>query len=105
MQDNVASYLVNTLTHAGVSNIWWVTGDSLNAISDCLNQQDKIRWIATRHQEVAAFAAGAEAHLSGELAVCAISCGLGNLHLINGLYYCHRNHQPVLAIAAHIPSS
>ncbi len=105
MQDNVASYLVNTLTQAGVRYIWGVTGDSLNAISNSLNKQDQIRWIATRHEEVAAFAAGAEAHLSGELAVCAGSCGPGNLHLINGLYDCHRNHQPVLAIAAHIPSS
>ncbi len=64
-----------------------------------------IEWMSTRHEEVAAFAAGAEAQLSGELAVCAGSCGPGNLHLINGLFDCHRNHVPVLAIAAHIPSS
>lgn len=62
-----------------------------------------IEWLGTRHEEVAAFAAGAEAQLTGQLAVCAGSCGPGNLHLINGLFDCHRNHVPVLAIAAHIP--
>lgn len=62
-----------------------------------------IEWMGTRHEEVAAFAAGAEAAINGELAVCAGSCGPGNLHLINGLFDCHRNHVPVLAIAAHIP--
>ena len=65
----------------------------------------KIKWVHVRHEEVAAFAAGAEAHLTGELAVCAGSCGPGNLHLINGLFDCHRSHVPVLAIAAHIPSA
>ncbi len=86
-------------THLGV------TGDSLNGLSDSLNRMGTIEWMSTRHEEVAAFAAGAEAQLSGELAVCAGSCGPGNLHLINGLFDCHRNHVPVLAIAAHIPSS
>ncbi|RCA06326.1 ubiquinone-dependent pyruvate dehydrogenase, partial [Klebsiella pneumoniae] len=85
--------------------IWGVTGDSLNGLSDSLNRMGTIDWMPTRHEEVAAFAAGAEAQLTGELAVCAGSCGPGNLHLINGLFDCHRNHVPVLAIAAHIPSS
>ncbi|WP_299997546.1 ubiquinone-dependent pyruvate dehydrogenase [uncultured Cedecea sp.] len=105
MKQNVATYLAKTLESAGVKRIWGVTGDSLNGISDSLNRMGTIKWMATRHEEVAAFAAGAEAALTGELAVCAGSCGPGNLHLINGLYDCHRNHVPVLAIAAHIPSS
>ncbi|EDW2271758.1 ubiquinone-dependent pyruvate dehydrogenase, partial [Salmonella enterica subsp. enterica] len=74
-------------------------------LSDSLNRMGTIEWMPTRHEEVAAFAAGAQAQLTGELAVCAGSCGPGNLHLINGLFDCHRNHVPVLAIAAHIPSS
>ncbi len=82
-----------------------VTGDSLNGLSDSLHRMGTIAWMGTRHEEVAAFAAGAEAQLTGQLAVCAGSCGPGNLHLINGLFDCHRNHVPVLAIAAHIPSS
>ncbi|MFV8757244.1 ubiquinone-dependent pyruvate dehydrogenase, partial [Yersinia enterocolitica] len=80
-------------------------GDSLNGLSDSLHRMGTIEWLGTRHEEVAAFAAGAEAQLTGQLAVCAGSCGPGNLHLINGLFDCHRNHVPVLAIAAHIPSS
>lgn len=105
MKQTVAAYLAKTLESAGVKRIWGVTGDSLNGISDSLNRMGTIQWMPTRHEEVAAFAAGAEAHLTGELAVCAGSCGPGNLHLINGLFDCHRNRVPVLAIAAHIPSS
>lgn len=105
MKHNVASYLTKVLESAGVKRIWGVTGDSLNGISDSLNRMGTIEWMATRHEEVAAFAAGAEAQLTGQLAVCAGSCGPGNLHLINGLFDCHRNRVPVLAIAAHIPSS
>ena len=77
----------------------------LNGFTDSLRQQKKIDWVHMRHEEAAAFAAGAEAHLTGELAVCAGSCGPGNLHLINGLFDCHRSRVPVLAIAAHIPST
>lgn len=105
MKHSVASLLAKTLEQAGVKRIWGVTGDSLNGLSDSLNKMGTIEWMGTRHEEVAAFAAGAEAQLTGELAVCAGSCGPGNLHLINGLYDCHRNHVPVVAIAAHIPSS
>lgn len=105
MKQTVAALVAKTLESAGVKRIWGVTGDSLNGLSDSLNRMDTIRWMPTRHEEVAAFAAGAEAHLTGELAVCAGSCGPGNLHLINGLFDCHRNHVPVLAIAAHIPSA
>mgnify|MGYP001167171125 CR=1 FL=1 len=105
MKQTVAAYIAKTLESSGVKRIWGVTGDSLNGLSDSLNRMGTIEWMSTRHEEVAAFAAGAEAQLSGELAVCAGSCGPGNLHLINGLFDCHRNHVPVLAIAAHIPSS
>ena len=105
MKQTVAGLLAKTLEKAGVKRIWGVTGDSLNGLNDSLNRMETIEWIGTRHEEVAAFAAGAEAQLTGELAVCAGSCGPGNLHLINGLYDCQRSHAPVLAIAAHIPSS
>src|SRR5712664_55061 len=79
--------------------------DSLNGITDSIRAKKRVRWIHVRHEETAAFAAGAEAHLRGRLAVCAGSCGPGNLHLINGLYDCHRSRVPVLAIAAQIPTS
>jgi pyruvate dehydrogenase (quinone) len=100
-----ADYLVATLAHAGVKRIYGVVGDSLNGISDSLRRSGEIAWIHVRHEEGAAFAAAAEAHLTGQLAVCAGSCGPGNLHLINGLFDCQRSGVPVLAIAAHIPSS
>src|SRR2546426_9126392 len=100
----VAELLVETLALAGVKRVYGVAGDSLNGITDSLRKRDDIQWIHMRHEETAAFAAGADAHLSGRLAVCAGSCGPGNLHLINGLYDCHRSRVPVLAIAAQIPS-
>jgi len=100
----VADVLVDTLVAAGVERILGVTGDSLNGITDSIRPRDNITWVPVRHEETAAFAAGAEALLTGRLAVCAGSCGPGNLHLINGLYDCHRNRVPVLAIAAQIPS-
>jgi len=100
----VADVLVDTLVAAGVKRIYGVSGDSLNGITDSIRPRDNIEWVHVRHEETAAFAAGAEAHLTGSLAVCAGSSGPGNLHLINGLYDCHRNRVPVLAIAAQIPS-
>src|SRR5271163_1624376 len=105
MTENVAAQLVHTLAQAGVKRIYGVVGDSLNGFTDALRRQEKIDWVHMRHEEGAAFAAGAEAHLTGELAVCCGSCGPGNLHLINGLFDAHRNRVPVLAIAAHIPST
>ncbi len=102
---SVAEVIVETLIAAGVRRIYGVVGDSLNGLTDSLRKSGKIEWIGVRHEEVAAFAAGAEAHLTGRLAVCAGSCGPGNLHLINGLYDCHRSRVPVLAIAAQIPSA
>lgn len=101
----VAERLVETLEVAGVKRIYGLVGDSLNGITDALRVRKRIEWVAVRHEEVAAFAAGADAQLTGELAVCAGSCGPGNLHLINGLFDCHRNRVPVVAIAAHIPST
>ena len=101
----VADLLAATLADAGVERIWGVTGDSLNGLTDSLRRLGRIDWMHVRHEEAAAFAAGAEAAVTGKLAVCAGSCGPGNLHLINGLFDCKRNHVPVLAIAAHIPSS
>lgn len=100
----VAALLVDTLALAGVKRVYGVAGDSLNGITDSIRQRSDIGWVSVRHEETAAFAAGAEAHLTGRLAACAGSCGPGNLHLINGLYDAHRSRVPVLAIAAHIPS-
>jgi pyruvate dehydrogenase (quinone) len=105
MAMKVADLLVEVLAEAGVQRIYGVTGDSLNGITDSLRNRSDFEWIHVRHEETAAFAAGAEAHLTGKLAVCAGSCGPGNLHLINGLYDCQRNRVPVLAIAAQIPSA
>ena len=102
---NVAELLVETLVRAGVERIYGVPGDSLNGITDSIRRREQPHWIHLRHEETAAFAAGAEAHLTGRLAVCAGSCGPGNLHLINGLYDCQRSRVPVLAIAAQVPSN
>jgi pyruvate dehydrogenase (quinone) len=104
MTKKVADLLVDVLAEAGVRRIYGVVGDSLNGITDSMRVKKSLEWVHVRHEEVAAFAAGAEAHLTGTLAVCAGSCGPGNMHLINGLYDCQRNRVPVLAIAAHIPS-
>ena len=104
-KQNVADLIVTTLSGAGVDRIWGVTGDSLNAMNESIRKRGAPEWMMVRHEEVAAFAAGAEAAITGKLAVCAGSCGPGNLHLINGLFDCQRNHVPVLAIAAQIPSS
>ena len=101
----VADQFAETLAAADVKRIYGIVGDSLNGLTDAVRRQGKIAWIHVRHEEVAAFAAGAEAHLTGDLAVCAGSCGPGNLHLINGLFDCQRSRVPVLAIAAHIPSA
>jgi pyruvate dehydrogenase (quinone) len=104
MAKTVAEQFVEILAAAGVKRIYGIVGDSLNGLTDAIRRHRKIEWIHVRHEEVAAFAAGAEAHLTGGLAVCAGSCGPGNLHLINGLFDCHRSRVPVLAIAAQIPS-
>ena len=105
MTRTAADFMAEALLQVGVKRVYGVVGDSLNGFTDALRRMKSIDWIHMRHEEGAAFAAGAEAHLTGELAVCAGSCGPGNLHLINGLFDCHRSGVPVLAIAAHIPSS
>src|SRR6266404_4702188 len=105
MAKTIADQFAEILAAAGVKRIYGIVGDSLNGLTDAIRRQGKIEWMHVRHEEVAAFAAGAEAHLTGELAVCAGSCGPGNLHLINGLFDCHRSRVPVLAIAAQIPSA
>ncbi len=105
MAKQAADVLVEMLSQAGVKRVYGVVGDSLNGITDAIRRHGGIEWLHVRHEEAAAFAAGAEAHLTGEIAVCAGSCGPGNLHLINGLYDCHRSRVPVLAIAAQVPSA
>ena len=104
MAKKVADVIIESLIAAGVKRVYGISGDSLNGITDSIREHDKdISWVHVRHEESAAFAAGAEAHLTGHLAVCAGSCGPGNTHLVNGLYDCYRSRVPVLAIAAHIP--
>ena len=104
MARTVADQMVETIAASGVKRIYGLVGDSLNGFTDALRRHGSIQWLHVRHEEVAAFAAGADAQVSGSLAVCAGSCGPGNLHLINGLFDCHRSRVPVVAIAAHIPS-
>jgi pyruvate dehydrogenase (quinone) len=105
MAHRVADELISRLVEAGVERIYGVVGDSLNPVTDALRINGKVKWIHVRHEETGAFAASAEAQLTGKLAVCAGNCGPGNLHLINGLFDAHRSSAPVLAIASHIPSS
>src|ERR1700722_18073936 len=104
MANNVADLIVTTLEQAGVKRIYGIVGDSLNGLTEALRKRRSIEWVHVRHEEVAAFAAAGEAQITGELAVCAGSCGPGNLHLINGLFDAHRSRMPVLAIAAQVPS-
>src|SRR6202795_1995303 len=105
MAKTVSEVFVETLIAAGVQRVYGVVGDSLNGLTDAIRKRTQIDWWHMRHKETAAFAAGADAQITGRIAVCAGSCGPGNLHLINGLYDCHRTRVPVLAIAAQIPSS
>src|SRR5437868_6583731 len=100
----VADVLIETLVAAGVKRVYGLVGDSLNGVTDSIRPREDVQWVPVRHEETAAFAAGAETQLTEQLTVCAGSCGPGNLHLINGLYDCHRSRVPVLAIAAQIPS-
>ncbi|MEU6883284.1 pyruvate dehydrogenase [Streptomyces sp. NPDC046712] len=104
-KQNVAEQFVDILVRAGVRRLYGVVGDSLNPVVDAIRRTPDIDWIQVRHEEAAAFAAGAEAQITGRLTACAGSCGPGNLHLINGLYDAHRSMAPVLALASHIPSS
>ncbi len=101
----VSEIFVETLVQAGVKRVYGLPGDSANGITDSIRQHPETNWIHVRNEEAAAFAAGAEAHLTNRLAVCLGSCGPGNLHFINGLFDCHRTRVPVLAIATQIPST
>lgn len=103
-RQNVAEQFVDILARAGVRRLYGVVGDSLNPVVDAIRRNAAIDWVQVRHEEAAAFAAGAEAQVTGKLAACAGSCGPGNLHLINGLYDAHRSMAPVLALASHIPT-
>src|SRR5258707_3237207 len=105
MAKTVSDVFVETLIEAGVRRVYGVVGDSLNGLTDAIRKSKQIDWLHMRHEETAAFAAGADAQITGRISVCAGSCGPGNLHLINGLYDCHRTRVPVLEIAAQIPSS
>jgi pyruvate dehydrogenase (quinone) len=102
--ENVAHLIAETLIQAGVKRVFGVVGDSLNGLTEAMRKRSAIDWVHVRHEEVAAFAAAGESQITGGLAVCAGSCGPGNLHLINGLFDAHRSRTPVLAIAAQIPS-
>ncbi|WP_454231685.1 ubiquinone-dependent pyruvate dehydrogenase [Mycolicibacterium fortuitum] len=99
----IADQVISALTLSGVRRVYGLPGDSLNGFTDAIRRSGEITWQHVRHEETAAFAAAADAALTGQLAVCAGSCGPGNLHLINGLFDAQRNRVPVLAIAAHIP--
>jgi pyruvate dehydrogenase (quinone) len=99
----IADHIIDSLKASGVDRVYGLSGDSLNGLTDAMRRNGSIDWVHVRHEETGAFAAAAEAGLTGELAVCVGSCGPGNLHLINGLFDAHRSRVPVLAIAAHIP--
>jgi pyruvate dehydrogenase (quinone) len=101
MSKRVADVIVDTLAAAGVKHCWGVPGDTLNFVTDAIRRSD-IKWVHVRHEEVAGFAAGAEAMLTGNLTACAGSCGPGSLHFINGLFESHRNRAPVVLIASQI---
>jgi pyruvate dehydrogenase (quinone) len=101
----VADQLVEILLAGGAQRVYGVVGDSLNPVVDAVRRHDGLDWVSVRHEETGAFAAGADAQLTGRLGVCAGSCGPGNLHLINGLYDAHRSMAPVVAVASHIPST
>src|ERR671939_1425956 len=101
----IAAQLVSMLRDAGVERIYGVVGDSLNPVVDAVRRTDGIEWVHVSNEEGGAFAAAAEAQVTGRLAVCAGSCGPGNTHLIQGLYDAHRSGAPVLALASHIPST
>ena len=104
MAKKIAEQLINTLAESGVERIYAVTGDSLNEVNEAVRKNNKIKWIHVRHEETGAYAAAAEAQLTGRPGCCAGSSGPGHVHLINGLYDAQRSGAPVIAIASTIPS-
>src|ERR1700761_5553842 len=103
MSSTVAEMIVKALADQGVRTIWGVVGDALNPITDAIRQEERLEWIGVRHEEAGAFAAGAQAQLSGTLGVCMGTVGPGSLHLLNGLYDAKKSHAPVLAICGQVP--
>ena len=101
----VAEQIVTALADQGVRTVWGVVGDALNPVTDAIRREDRIEWIGTRHEEAAAFAAGAQAQLSGTIGVCMGTVGPGSLHLLNGLYDAKKSHAPVLAICGQVPTA
>jgi len=99
----VAEQLIATLTDNGVTTIWGVVGDALNPVTDAIRREDRVTWIGVRHEEGAAFAAGAQAQLSGTIGVCMGTVGPGSIHLLNGLYDAKKSHVPMLAICGQVP--
>src|ERR1700710_991010 len=99
----IAEMLVTSLADLGVRTMWGVVGDALNPVTDAIRREDRIEWIGVRHEEVGAFAAGAQAQLTGTLGVCMGTVGPGSLHLLNGLYDAKKSHAPVLAICGQVP--
>jgi glyoxylate carboligase len=99
----VAEAIVDALADLGVRTVWGVVGDALNPVTDAIRREERLEWIGTRHEEVAAFAAGAQAQLTGTLGVCIGTAGPGSIHLVNGLYDASKSHAPVLAICGQVP--
>ena len=99
----VAESIIEALAEGGVTQVWGVVGDALNPVTDAIRRQDGMEWIGVRHEEAAAFAAGAQAQLTGTLGVCMGTVGPGSIHLLNGLYDAKKSHAPVLAIAGQVP--
>ena len=100
---DVAEMIVTALADHGVRTMWGVVGDALNPVTDAIRREDRIEWIGVRHEEAAAFAAGAQAQLTGTLGVCMGTVGPGSIHLLNGLYDAKKSHAPVLAICGQVP--
>src|SRR6201996_1577030 len=101
----VAESIIDALAEQGVRTVWGVVGDALNPVTDAIRREDRIEWIGVRHEEVAAFSAGAQAQLTGTLGVCMGTVGPGSIHLLNGLYDAKKSHAPVLAICGQVPLS
>ena len=99
----VAELLIDALAELGVRTVWGVVGDALNPVTDAIRREDRIEWLGVRHEEAGAFAAGAQAQLTGELGVCMGTVGPGAVHLLNGLYDAKKSHAPVLAICGQVP--
>ncbi len=96
----ISQVLVDGLVGQGVTQVFGVVGDALNTVTDAIRTTEGIEWVGVRHEEVGAYAAGAQSQLSGRIGVCAGTVGPGSLHLLNGLYDAAKSHAPVLAIAA-----